>query len=394
MTMTHRIMNIDDCNILLATKANMTFDETEGSPTMVSRFDSASHDEQQANSMPSMTPISPCFSEESLASSADVTMSVTGKFSNIEDAYHVDPRVLGTGHHGSVRECVDRVSGQRCAVKSICKSDPAVVPDGLAREVILLREMKHGSIVQLVDFFEDADYVHIVTDLCTGGELFDKITKQSSNVDNSTPCFAENEAARIMHQILHAVSYMHKKGIAHRDIKPENILFDTEDEDSLIKIIDFGLSRKHFEEFGDSPMTEIVGTPYYIAPDVLKGTGYDKSCDLWSVGVIAYILLAGYPPFNGSDNSEVYNAIRQGRYQFPSSDWAGTSRQSRDFIRRLLQKDPRKRMTAEQALNHPWMVTNADCDIILIEDDCQDNSFVEVVLHRSLGIARTHCLLT
>eukprot|EP00579_Thalassiosira_antarctica_P023209 CAMPEP_0201987002 /NCGR_PEP_ID=MMETSP0904-20121228/91569_1 /ASSEMBLY_ACC=CAM_ASM_000553 /TAXON_ID=420261 /ORGANISM="Thalassiosira antarctica, Strain CCMP982" /LENGTH=169 /DNA_ID=CAMNT_0048541089 /DNA_START=1302 /DNA_END=1807 /DNA_ORIENTATION=- len=169
-------------------------------------------------------------------------MSITGKFSNIEYKYHIDPRILGTGQQGSVRECIDRVTGQRYAVKSIRKSDPSVKPGGLAREIMLLQEMEDSNIIQLVDVFEDADYVHLVTDLCTGGELFDKICEKSSNSDNGAACFAEDEAARIMYQILTAVSYMHKRGIVHRDIKPENILFEATDDDSTVKIIDFGLS--------------------------------------------------------------------------------------------------------------------------------------------------------
>lgn len=181
-----------------------------------------------------------------------------------------------------------------------------------------------------------------------------------------------------MHQILTAVSYMHKRGIVHRDIKPENILFETKDEDSPIKIIDFGLARKHFGQDSEAPMSTIVGTPYYIAPEVLRKK-YDKSCDLWSCGVIGYILLCGYPPFNGENNTEVHDAVRRGRYRFPSSDWSSTSRESRDFIRRLLQKDPRKRMSVEQALNHPWVAKHGYTDVAMRDEDRQDNSSVEVV---------------
>lgn len=324
-------------------------------------------DEQQINDMPLVTPISPCSSDASTA-----TMSVTGQYRNIEYSYHVDTKVLGTGHHGSVRQCINRTNGQKYAVKSIRKNDPAVKPGGLAREIMLLKEMKHQSIIQLVDVFEDAEYIHLVTDLCEGGELFDKIVEKSS-ADNGVPCFEEHEAASIMLQILNAVSYMHNRGIVHRDIKPENILFDSKDTDSPIKLIDLGLARKHYGI--EPPMTTVVGTPYYIAPDVLKKS-YDKSCDLWSVGVIAYILLCGYPPMNGANNSEVYEAVRRGRYRFPSSEWVHTSRESRDFIRKLLQKDPSKRMTAEEALNHPWILKHT-----VVEDDRMDDTSVEVVFH-------------
>jgi len=239
------------------------------------------YDEQQ---MPVAVPISQSTSEESTTSSSASAPAVciTGKFSNIEYRYHIKPLVLGQGHHGSVQECIDRTTGQRFAVKSIRKSDPAVKRSQLACEIKLLKEMKHRSIVQLVDVFEDADYVYLVTDLFEGGELFDKIVEKSSNDNSDIVCFAEDEAARIMYQLLTAVSYMHKRNIVHRDIKAENILFETENEDSPVKIIDFGLSRKH-RSGRQRPMTTAVGTPYYVAPEVLRRR-YDKSCDIWSVG--------------------------------------------------------------------------------------------------------------
>lgn len=309
--------------------------------------------------------------------------SITGTLSDIERKYNVDSRVLGTGHNGSVRECMDRATGQRYAVKSIRKSDPAVKAGGLAREINLLREMKHCSIIQLVDVFEDEEYVHLVTDLCKGGELFDKIVDKAS-VDNGSPCFAEDEAARIMYQILKAVSYMHKKGIAHRDIKPENILFETKDVYSPIKIIDFGLSRKHYGRIGEAPMSTVVGTPYYIAPEVLRRK-YDKSCDSWSIGVIAYILLCGYPPFSGASNDQTHKSILRGQYCFPAQDWKDVSRDAMNFISRMLQVDPRKRMTVDQALNHPWIMKHNICtdDVIMTDEDCQGKTSVEVLYHES-----------
>jgi len=336
----------------ISTASNMNFDEVFSADDVEykSRFDSASHDEQQAD-IPAMAPISPCYSKASSTSSA--ANSITGIFSSIEYNYHIDRRVLGSGHHGSVRECINRVTGQRCAVKSIRKSDPAVKPVSLTREIAFLKEMKHRSIVHLADVYEDAEYVHLVTDLCEGGELFDRIIEKCDD-DNGTPCFSEDEAAKTIYQILTAVSYMHTRGIVHRDLKPENVLYETTSEDSPIKVIDFGLSCEHRGGF-EPPMSTVVGTPYYIAPEVLKGR-YDKSCDLWSMGVISYILLCGYPPFNGANNDGVHAAVQRGRYRFPSAEWSGTSREAKDFIRRLLQKDPRKRMNVEQALNHPWIV--------------------------------------
>jgi serine/threonine protein kinase len=316
------------------------------------------------------------------------SICITGKFTNIEHKYHIDPKVLGTGHHGSVRRCIHRSTRQRYAVKSIRKTDPNVKIGGLHREIMLLQEMKHASIIQLVDLYEDEEYLHLVTELCNGGELFDKIVNRASSSskrsDSDPACFSEQEAARVLHEILVAVRYMHRQGVVHRDIKPENILFTSKDDDtSPIKIIDFGLARK-FNAREDVSMSTVVGTPYYIAPEVLQ-KDYDSACDLWSVGVIAYILLCGYPPFNGADNAAVYASVRRGTYYFPSSDWKNVSYEARDFIRRLLQVDVTKRMSVEQALRHPWMVRYAPSSpssLVDQREEMDEESSVEVVFRR------------
>lgn len=336
---------IDDATMM---QSPVAADHNKGTARMVS----PPYDQQAA---PAAVPVSPCTTDESYAlGPVDAPKCITGRFSNIETKYQVDPIVLGSGHHGSVRRCIDRVTGVRYAVKSICKHDRSVKLPGLSREIMLLRNMKHRSIIQLVDVFEDANYVHIVTELCEGGELFDKIVQKASE-DNGTPCFEEDEAARIIRQVLESVSYMHQHHVVHRDIKPENILFQTSDPNSPIKIIDFGLSRQHLHGM-ELPMSTIVGTPYYIAPEVLRKK-YDRSCDLWSVGVIAYILLCGYPPFNGGNNHDTHRAVLRGEYRFHASDWQDISVEARDFVRRLLVGDPRKRMTVDQALNHPWFAS-------------------------------------
>ncbi|KAL7522088.1 hypothetical protein ACHAWX_006773 [Stephanocyclus meneghinianus] len=331
-----------------------------------SRLISTPYDEERA--IPAT--ISPCCSQDSAA----VFPTVTSKLCDIESHYLIDPTVLGVGHHGSVRRCIHRSTGKQFAVKSICKSDPSVKLQGIAREISLLKELKHRSMIQLVDVYEDSDFVHLVTELCQGGELFDRIV-QKSNAGKG--CFSEQEAARILYQILNAVLYMQQHNVVHRDIKPENILFETTKEDSSIKIIDFGLARKHYDDRGEPPMTTVVGTPYYIAPDVLQKS-YDKSCDLWSIGVIAYILFAGYPPFNGTSNKEVYNAVRNGMYYFPSEDWKHISIGARNFVMGLLQRDPMRRMTVEQALRHPWLERQLRSMNI---EDSKDS--VEVVYDRS-----------
>lgn len=304
---------------------------------------------------------------------------------DIKAGYDVDTQVLGSGRYGFVRKCINRSTGRRCAVKSIRKDNPTVKPGAIAREITLLQAMKHRCITQLVDVYEDVEYVHIVTDLCTGGELYDKIVKKSSSrVNRGTFCFNEGEAASIINQILNAVSYMHAKNVVHRDLKPENILFETNNENSPIKIIDFGLAREHT---GKIPMNNLVGTPYYIAPEVLR-RNYNKSCDLWSVGVIAYILLCGYPPFNGRNNEETHRLILKGLLSFPSEEWTGVSREARDFICRLLMMDPSKCMTTEQALKHPWIMNS-----LLTSEDRKSGSSEEAVVEE-LGIPRKGAMIS
>ena len=314
---------------------------------------------------------------------------------NVIDAkFFIDHNIIGEGHHGSVRQCVNRTTGKFHAVKSICKSAPSVNIKGIQREVSLLKSLKHDRILRLDDVFEDSQYVHLVTELCSGGELFDAIVEKS----NAGKCFSEQEAARIMYQLLDAVSYMHKNNVAHRDIKPENILFETSEEDSDIKLIDFGLSRKH-KESREAPMSTIVGTPYYLAPEVL-GQSYTKSCDLWSVGVIGYILMCGYPPFNGANNKEVYAAVQRGVYYFPTAEWQHVSHAAKDFIVRLLQVDPRGRMSSEEALRHPWIThhymdrvsmtkstENQEQLVHIVNDETEScSSFVEVVLDGAVSL--------
>mmetsp|Transcript_2500 Transcript_2500/g.3824 ORF Transcript_2500/g.3824 Transcript_2500/m.3824 type:complete len:390 (-) Transcript_2500:229-1398(-) len=286
--------------------------------------------------------------------------SITGRYGNIRQKYHIDSVVIGTGYQAyAVRECINRATGQRYAVKSIRKSSPSVEMADLHREVKLLKEMQHNNIVRLVDVYEDAEHLHIVTDLYSGGELYDKIVQKRKSSSAGSGCIAEDEAAKILHQVLAALSHLHDRDIVHRDLKPENIMFESTDKNSPIKLIDFGLARTHRSCEEEEPyMSRIAGSFYFLAPEVLQKK-YDKSCDLWSLGVIAYIMLCGYPPFNGESNQEVCDAVRRGKLRFQAKYWKGVSREAKDFIRRLLCVNPRKRMTVEDALNHPWMVKHS-----------------------------------
>ena len=286
---------------------------------------------------------------------------VTGVLRNMSDDYDIIPTLLGKGHHGIVHECEHRRTRLVYACKSIDKSKIRRF-DHVQREIHLLSQINHHGIMRMVDCYEDAERVHIITEKYTGGELFDKISENAS----PSGCFSEINAARIIKSLLQAVDYLHENDIVHRDIKPENILFQSSQDDA-IKLIDFGLARKHTP--GDQPMRNPVGTAYYMSPELLKGK-YDKSCDVWSVGIIVYILLCGHPPFNGFTDSDIFESIESGHLGFPNNQaWSDKSDRAKDFIKCLLRRDPSRRLTAKEALNHPWITKNTHCERTIAKDE-------------------------
>ena len=286
----------------------------------------------------------------SKSSSKSKLCPVTGLYANIKNDYYILPKVLGKGHYGIVRECMHRTTRQVLAVKSIEKCNIGRL-DHLQREIYLLANIDHEHIMKMVDCYEDAECVHIITEKYTGGELFDTILDNVS----SNGCLSERKTINIIKSLLEAVAYLHDQGIVHRDIKPENLLFETSEEDASIKLIDFGLSRRHEE--GETPMSNPVGTAYYMSPELLKGK-YDRSCDLWAVGVVTYILLCGFPPYNGSSDEIIQKTIRKGKLTF-SGNWLYKSDQAIDFVKCLLRRD-QKRYTAKEALAHPWIRHTAE----------------------------------
>ncbi|KAL3762817.1 hypothetical protein ACHAW5_011275 [Stephanodiscus triporus] len=285
---------------------------------------------------------------------------VTGRLSNILADYHIISTVLGKGHHGIVQECVHRRTRRIHACKSIDKSKIRRL-DHVQREIHLLSQMNHHGIMKMVDCYEDAEHVHIITEKYTGGELFDEISENTS----PNGCLSEEKTFGIIKSLLESVNYLHENDIVHRDIKPENILFESEQKDA-IKLIDFGLSRRH--EKGEASMSNPVGTAYYMSPELLKGN-YDKSCDIWSIGVVAYILLCGYPPFNGDNDNDIFESIKRGHFDFPNQAWSNKSDLARDFIKCLLRRDPRKRLTAKEALRHPWITKTTHSERAVEKDE-------------------------
>ncbi|KAK9693324.1 Calcium/calmodulin-dependent protein kinase type I, partial [Basidiobolus ranarum] len=218
-------------------------------------------------------------------------------------------------------------------------------------EIAILKKISHGhpNILTLVDYFETANNLYLVTDLALGGELFDRICEKGN--------YYENDAALLIRTVTSSVVYLHDQGVVHRDLKPENLLFRTPDENSDLLIADFGLSKILDQDV--SILTTTCGTPGYIAPEVLKKIGHGKPVDMWAIGVITYFLLCGYTPFDHDDNFEEMRAIMKAKFSYtPEQYWLHVSDTAKDFIQHLLVVDPEKRLTAKQALEHPWL-----CDL-------------------------------
>jgi len=272
---------------------------------------------------------------------------ITRALSEIKEKYNVH-EVLGSGSFGIVRRCTNRKTGEELAVKTIAKSKINDV-ETLKREISILQEVHHPHIIRLVDVYEDFESIHLVTELCTGGELYDRLLEKSESEEGH---FEENDVAVMIRDVLDAIAYCHSINVVHRDLKPENFLLANEDEDAPIKIIDFGLSRHADPTFG--VMESRVGTPYYVAPEVLQ-RHYTSKCDIWSIGVIVYILLCGFAPFAGDNDYETMYQIENYELEFPSPEWDDISHEAKDFVKSLLRKDPTHRPTAKEAMANPWI---------------------------------------
>ncbi|CAN6481155.1 unnamed protein product [Victoria cruziana] len=259
---------------------------------------------------------------------------------NLEDRYLLGEQ-LGWGQFGVIKSCSDKLTGEVLACKSIAKDRLVTLEDvrSVKLEIeIMSRLSGHPNIVDLKAVFEEEDYVHLVMELCAGGELFHRIDKHGA--------FSESDAAVLFKQLMEVVMYCHDKGVVHRDLKPENILLATTDKSAPIKLADFGLAT--YIRPGQC-LNGIVGSPFYIAPEVLAG-GYNQAADVWSAGVILYILLSGVPPFWGKTKSKIFDAVRAADVWFLSDPWDRISASAKDLIMGMLCRDPRQRLTAAQVL--------------------------------------------
>ncbi|GKD46796.1 phosphoenolpyruvate carboxylase kinase 2-like protein [Tanacetum coccineum] len=254
---------------------------------------------------------------------------------------------IGRGRFGTVYRCYSVVSGDAFACKSI---DKRLLTDPTDREC-LQKEPKilhvlggNPNIVQIYRLYEDENYLHMIIDLCDTPDLFDRISKRNG-------VFNEIESATVFKPLLTAISYCHRLGIAHRDIKPDNVLFDNR---GVLKLADFG-SAEWFGMSESGRMSGVVGTPYYVAPEVLSGMEYDEKCDVWSAGVILYIMLAGVPPFYGETVEETFESVLRGNLRFPTRLFRGVSVEVKDLLRKMLCKDVNRRWSADQVLSKTSM---------------------------------------
>ncbi|XP_023158780.1 calcium/calmodulin-dependent protein kinase type 1 isoform X2 [Ceratitis capitata] len=280
------------------------------------------------------------------------------KQTSIEEKYNLHG-LLGTGAFSEVRLAESKENpGEHFAVKIIDKKALRGKEESLENEIRVLRRfsandpengpcLTHPNIVQLLETFEDKSKVYLVMELVTGGELFDRIVEKGS--------YTEKDASGLIRQILEAVDYMHEQGVVHRDLKPENLLYYSADDGSKIMISDFGLSK--MEDSGI--MATACGTPGYVAPEVLAQKPYGKAVDVWSIGVISYILLCGYPPFYDENDANLFAQILKGEFEFDSPYWDEISESAKHFIQNLMSVNVDKRYTCKQSLAHPWISGNA-----------------------------------
>ena len=255
---------------------------------------------------------------------------------------------IGSGSFGRVYKIIFLPLNEERAIKIISKETLQYPDDDkkFLKEIEILSQIDHPNIIKVFEYYQDSNYFYIITELCKGGELYDQFKEINY--------FSEKDVAYIIKQLLSAIMYLHSKNIVHRDLKPENILLENKNDklNFFIKLIDFG-TADYFDK-SKKLMTLNVGTSYYIAPEVLKKS-YDNKCDIWSCGVILFILLTGYPPFNGINESEIMKTIISGKYKLDTREWKNISEEAKDLTKRMLEYDHNKRYSAEEAWNHPWI---------------------------------------
>ncbi|EFA78100.1 putative protein serine/threonine kinase [Heterostelium album PN500] len=264
---------------------------------------------------------------------------------------------IGSGTFSDVHLCRHKETDKQYAIKIIDKSLVQMIAShtdlDISTEVNILSTLSHPHVIKLVEHFESEMNYYIVMEYLSGGELLYQLEETHNNPENKSGVanYTEQSAREIIKQIIHAVAFLHKNNIVHRDLKPENILFNGKSEFATLKIIDFGLASYY-----KAPLADICGTPDFQAPEMIKRQGYSYPVDIWATGVILYILLCGHPPFQGKNSMAIMSLIMKGEIKFDKPEWENVSDSAKDLISKMLDSDPSKRLTAEQVLQHEWML--------------------------------------
>ena len=284
-----------------------------------------------------------------------------GKFEgDFLDTYEVIKQ-LGKGGYGKVYRVKNLKTGEIRACKQLSKLSIKNL-EKFEREINILKKSDHPNIIKLYEIFESKRSLYLIMEECKGGEVFDKIIEHIQ----SKKMYTEKDAANMFEQMMSAVEYCHNNGICHRDLKPENLLYLNlgPEVDNPIKVIDFGLSQVISP---DRKLKTKVGTAYYVAPEILKGS-YTEKCDIWSAGVILYIFLSGDPPFNGPNDKAIYNKISQMKFTYPEKKWSKISNEAKDLINHMIAPE-NERYNAKQVLSHPWLKNAVKYNLVNLNFD-------------------------
>ena len=270
------------------------------------------------------------------------------------------------GAFARVRRITRKADKQVFALKMIKKKGKTAEDiRALQREITVLQKCDHPNIVRLADWCDTNKRIYMVVEFCDGGDVFERIVQFKK--------FSEKDAVHVIKQVTSGLGHIHSNKFVHRDLKPDNLMYLTRDANSVIKIIDFGLAG----DCSNGPCKTPCGTAHYAAPEVLGNLPYDETADLWSLGVIVYTLLCGFPPFFDASNNmkNLYHLIKKGQFEFPSPFWDDVSNTAKDLIKKLLKKDPKKRLNTDNILKHPWISGGKAPDTDL------GNGFVKQMTH-------------